>query len=111
MDYVVACARVFAKVMDLGMAIVTWGDAILSLCCQNLIELYLAILPPCFSVAGLQEATTAAAAEIVRPVGLHFDKVFFPHHGFDHKAKIFGHRIAQGLSDQLTGILNRELDL
>ncbi len=59
----------------------------------------------------MQETTAPAAAEVVGPVGVHVDEILLAHHGFDHKAHIFGNGITQGFTYQLTGILKRELDL
>jgi hypothetical protein len=42
---------------------------------------------------------------------VHVDEVLLAHHGFDHKAQIFGNRIAKALADDLAGILDGELDL
>ena len=56
------------------------------------------------------ESAAAAAAEIVGPVGVHVDEIFFSHHGFDHKPQVFGHRVAEGFAHQLAGVLNRKFD-
>ena len=59
----------------------------------------------------MKETTAAAAAEVIRSVGVHFYKVFFTHDRFYDKAQIFGDRITKAFTDNLTGILDRELDL
>jgi hypothetical protein len=58
----------------------------------------------------LEEAAAAAAAIVVRPVGIHFDEIFFAHHGFHRVSQIFGHRIPEGFADQLTGVLYGKFD-
>jgi trehalose-6-phosphate synthase len=42
---------------------------------------------------------------------VHFHEVLFTHHFLDHVAKILGHGITEGLSYQLTRILDGEFDL
>jgi hypothetical protein len=98
-------------IMDLGMAIVAGRNAICCLCRKNLIGFCLAIGPSLFLEPGLQESTTTATAEIIRPIGGHVYKIFFSNHGPDHISQLFGNRITKGFSYQLTGILNRKLDL
>jgi hypothetical protein len=41
---------------------------------------------------------------------MHLDKIFFTHHGFDHKSQIFGNGVSVTFAYNLTGVLNRELD-
>ena len=102
---------VLAQFMDLGMAVVAGGDTIIRLGCLNLVVLDLPVLEPLFLEPGLQEAAAAAAAEVVRAVGVHVDKIFFTHHGFDHEAQVFGNRIPVALADDLAGILDGEFNL
>ena len=111
MDNWEVCAGQLAKIVDLRMAIVTCSNTVIGLGCQNLLELLLAVRPPCIRVAGLQETAAAAAAEVVGLVGPHFDKIFFPHKGRDHKAQIICNWITVTLSYYLTRILNRKLEL
>ena len=98
-------------IMDLGMAIVARRDTIGCLGGQNLIGLGLAVGPSLLGEPGLEISATAAAAEIVGPVGGHVNEVFFPDNRLDHISHVFGNRISQGLSDQLAGILQCKLDL
>lgn len=85
--------------------------AVLSSGGLDLIKLYLTIFMACFSITGLKVASAAAAAVIIGFVRGHVNKVFFTNNRFDNKTEIFSHRIAQRLSNQLTGILNRKGDL
>jgi hypothetical protein len=91
--------------MNLGMAIVAWRNAVCRAGGLDLIKFKLAVFPSGFLKSGLQETAAAAAAVIVRPVGRHINIIFFTHHGFDDIPKVFGHRITQAFSNQLTRIL------
>jgi hypothetical protein len=93
------------------MAIVTGCDAIRGSGSLDLIKLDLPVLMPRIGVPGLQIPSTATAAIIVRPVGGHVNKILFTDNTLYHKPQFFGNRIAERLSDQLTRILNRKLDL
>ena len=101
----------FRHIMHLGVAVVAGCDAIGCLGGQDLVGLGLAVGPPLLLKTGLQIPAATAAAEVVGTVRGHVHKIFFTHHRFDDIPQIFGNRITQGLSDQLTGILDRELDL
>jgi hypothetical protein len=100
----------FTHVMDLCMAVVTGRNAVVRLCCQNLVRFELAVSPAFLSISCLEKPATAAAAIIVRPVWMHLNKIFFTHHRFHRVPQIFGHRISKGLAYQLAGVLNRKLD-
>jgi hypothetical protein len=110
-NHTVIGAVMFAQFMDLGMAVVAGGDTIIRLGCLDLPVLDLPVLESFFLEPGLQEAATAAAAEVVRAVGVHVDEVFFADHGFDHEAQVFGNRVPVALTDDLAGVLDREFDL
>ena len=97
------------EIVHLRVTVVTRGDTVIRTRIQNLFGLEAAVFPSCIGVTGLQKTAAAAATVIVGAVGLHIDKVFFTHHGFDHIAQIFGHRIAKRLAHQLTGILHGKL--
>jgi len=101
----------FGHIMDLGMAVVARRDAIGCLGGQNLVGLGLAVSPSLLGESGLKESAAAAAAKVIGLIGGHVHKVFFPDNRPDHISHVFGNRITKGLSDQLTGILKRELDL
>jgi hypothetical protein len=111
MNDAVSSAIMLAELMDLGMAVVTCGNAVIGSGGLNLGVLDFPVLEPLLFVPGLQKTAPAAAAEIIGPVGVHIDKVLFAYYRFDDKAKIFCHRIAKALADDLAGILNGELDL
>ena len=100
----------FTHVMDLCMAIVTWCNAVICFCRQNLVGFELAIGTTLLSISRLEKPTAAAAAIIVGLVGIHFYKIFFTHNRFHGISQVFGHRIPKGLSNQLAGILHREFD-
>ena len=58
----------------------------------------------------MQKTAATAAAVVVGPVGVHVDKVFFTHDGFDDKTQVFGDWIAIGFANDLTRVLNRKLN-
>ncbi len=96
------------QIMNLCMAVVAWGDSILSPCVLNLVELYPAIFTALFGKPRLQKTTATAAAVIVRFVGRHVDEIFLAYNLFHHVAQIIGHGVTEGLPDKLTGILDGE---
>ena len=110
MNHGVISPVMFTEFVDLGMAIVTAGNAIIRSRGLNLFVFYFSIGKALVFKPGLQETAAPTAAIIIRPVGLHIHKVFLPHHGFDHKSQVFGNGITIALSDDLTGILYREFD-
>lgn len=93
------------------MAVVARGDAVTCLGGQDLVGLGLAVGPALLLKSRLEIPAAAAAAEVVGPVGGHVNKIFFTHNRPDHIPQVFGYRIAQGLSHQLAGILDREFYL
>ena len=99
------------QIMNLGMAIVTRGDAVIRTGLEDLFGLEFAIIPARFWVTGLQEPAAAAAAVVVRPVGAHVDKIFFTDHRLDHIPQVLRHRVTERFTDQLAGVLDREFDL
>jgi len=101
----------FAEIMDLCMAVVARGYAIIRARGQYLVRLYRTVLTPCLWVTRLEEAPAPAAAEVVGAVGGHVDEVFFPHHRLDDESEVFGHGVAKGLANELAGILHGELYL
>jgi hypothetical protein len=109
-DHAVIPAVMLAQFVNLGMAVMAGGNAVIRLGRLNLAVLDLAVLEALFLEPGLQESTAAPAAEIVGAVGLHIDEIFLADHRLDHKTKILGNRIAVTLADDLAGILNREFD-
>ena len=97
--------------MNLGVAVVARRNAIGCLGGQNLVGLGLAVCPSLLGESGLKKSAATAAAKVIGAVGGHVHKVFFPDHSTHHVSHVFGNRIAKGLSDQLTRVLKRELDL
>jgi len=106
----VVSAVVLAQFMNLGMAVVTPGNAVVRAGCLDLLVFQFSILQTLILEPGLQKSAAAAAAVVIGSVGLHVDKIFFAHNGSDHKPKVFGNGIAIALSYDLAGILNREFD-
>ncbi len=111
MDCHVLGLKVVGKIMDLCMAIVTRGNAVISSCSYNLVKLDLAIGITLICESRLEKASASATTVVVRLVGPHINKIFFPHNGLHHKPKIVCHRISVSLAYNLTRILNRKLDL
>ena len=91
--------------MNLRVAIVARGNAVLGAGGHDLVEFYFAECAALFGQSILQKAPSAAAAIVVGAVGGHVDEVFRTHHGFDHIAHVFSHGITQGLANQLARIL------
>ena len=96
--------------MNLGVTVVTSGDAVIGAGCLNLNILQPAEFQALRFVSRLQKTAAAAAAIVVGAVGLHIDKVFFPDDGFDHKTKIFGDRVTITFAYNLARILDGKLD-
>jgi hypothetical protein len=94
------------ELMNLGMAIMAAGDTVIRAGFLYLFVLQPAEFQALFFEAGLEKTATAAATIIIRPVGLHINKVFFSDDGFDYISQIFGNRIPKTLAHDLTGILN-----
>jgi len=109
-DHPITDAVVLTELMNLGMAVVTAGNAIVRSGNLNLIVFQATEFQPRFLVSGLKKATPTTAAVVIGTVGMHLDKIFFAHHAFDYKAQIFGNGIPIAFAYDLTGILNRELD-
>ena len=110
-DHRVITAIMLTQFMNLGMAVMTSGNAVIGACCFNLIIFQLSIYQTLFLESGLQKSATAATAVVIGSVGLHINKIFFTHHRLDHKTKIICDRIAIAFSNNLTRILNGEFDL
>ena len=108
MDHPVAAAVVIAEFMNLSVTIVTAGNAIVRSSRLNLNVFQPAEFQTLLFVSRLQETTATTTAIIIGAVGLHIDKIFFPHDGFDHEPKIFGNRVAITFAHNLAGILCRE---
>ena len=111
MDDRIMTAIVLAQFVNLGMTVVTSGNAVVRSRCFDLLIFELSVYQTLFLESGLQESTATAAAVVIRFVRLHIDEIFFTYHGFDHKTQIVCNGIAKGLSNDLAGVLNRKLDL
>ncbi len=98
------------QVVNLGVAVVAGSNGVLRPGCQNLLGLEFAVGPPLIRESGLEESTAAAATEVVGAVGMHVDEVLFPDHRFHDEPQVLRHRVAEGFSYQLAGILDGELD-
>ena len=106
----IAAAVMLAEFVDLSVAVVAAGDAIVGTGGFNLLILENAVLKALLFEAGLEESTAATATEVVGSVGLHVDEILFSNHGFDHKAKIFGNRVTIAFTNYLAGVLHRKFD-
>jgi len=98
------------QIVNLGVAIVTGRYTVVRLCCQNLVRLEFPVAASLFRISRLEKPAAAAAAIIVRPVGMHVDEIFFAHHRLYRIPQIFGHRIPKGLAYQLAGVLYGKFD-
>ena len=77
------------------MAVVARRNTIVRIGLYYLLELAVPIVPACLGKARLQEPPAASAAEVVGPVGIHFDEILFSHHAFDNEAQILGNGVSQ----------------
>ena len=139
MNHRIISPIVLTQFVDLGMAIMTAGNTIVGTGCFDLVILYCVawvntptlgaqylsrypvrlrrgglhfpIGKALFLKSGLEKPPAPTAAIIVGAVGLRIDKIFFPHHRFDHKPQVFGNGIPIAFPDNLTGILDCEFDL
>ena len=110
MDYSIAAAVMLAEFMNLRMTVVTAGNTIDCSGGLNLNVLHPAVFQALLLVSRLQKATTAAITVIVGAVGLHIDKIFFPHDGFNHKTQILGDGIPVAFTYNLARILDGKFD-
>ena len=110
-NYRIPAAVMLAQFMNLGMAVMTGRNAVIGPGGLDLLVFDAAIFQALFLETGLQETSAAAAAEVVGFVGGHIHKIFCPHNGFDDKPQIIGNGITVAFADNLTGVLDRELDL
>jgi hypothetical protein len=99
-----------AEFMNLGMAVMAGGNAVIGTGGLDLLVLNAAVFQTLFLETGLQKAAAAAAAEVVGFIGGHIYKVFFSHNRFDHIPKIVGNGVTVTFADNLTGVLDRKFD-
>lgn len=86
MNHAVVAAIVVAEFVNLCMAVVAAGNAVICTGGLDLIVFDLSVSQAFFLESGLEESAAAAAAEVVGFVGLHVDEVFFSDNGFHHKS-------------------------
>jgi threonine dehydrogenase-like Zn-dependent dehydrogenase len=110
MDHRIIAAVMLAQFMNLGMAVVAAGDTIICAGGFDLLILEHTVLKALFLETGLQEPAAAATTVVVGAVGLHVDEILFANDGFHHKTQIFGNGVSKTFSDDLTGILDGELN-
>ena len=110
MDDRVMPAIMFAQFVNLGMTVMAPGNAVIRSGRLDLFVFEFSIYQTLFLEPGLQESAAAAATVVIRLIGLHINKIFFTHHGFDHETQIIRDRIAIALSNDLAGVLYREFD-
>jgi hypothetical protein len=106
----VVAAVMLTQFVDLRMAVVATGNAVICSGGLDLIVLQLPIGQALFLETGLEKAATATATIVVGSVRLHVDEVLLPNDGPDHKSQIFSHGIPIAFANDLAGVLNRKFD-
>ena len=99
-----------AEFVDLGMAIVAAGDAVISSRRFDLLVFEQPVLEALILEPGLEESAAAATAKIIGAIGLHIDEVLFTNNGLYHKTQVFGNRVAVAFANDLAGVLDGEFD-
>lgn len=97
-------------IMDLGMAVMTSRNTIISPGFYYLLVFDLAVLTALFGKARLEETATTATTEVVGFIGLHFNNVFFANQGFNHETKVICNTVPIPFSHYLTGVLDGKFD-
>jgi len=110
MNRVISAVEMIVQIVNLTVAVVAGRNTICSSRRFYLIEFQFSVRVSGFRVPGLQISPPSAAAVVVGAVRLHVDEVLLSDDGLDDEAKVFCDRIAEGFSDELAGILYRELD-
>ena len=110
MNHRVVTAVMLAEFVNLGVAVVAAGDAVVRTGGLDLLVFEPTVLETLLLESGLEKTAAAAATEVVGAVGLHVDEVFFSYDGFHHVAKVFGNGVAKTLAHDLAGILDGKLD-
>lgn len=86
MNHRIISPVMFTEFMDLGMAVMAAGNAIVRTSGFNLIIFEFAVFQTLFFESGLEKSPAAAAAIVVGAVGLHVNEIFFPYNGFHDKS-------------------------
>ena len=108
MHGMVGALVMFCQIVNLRMTVVARRNTVLRLGLHNLFEFSFAVIATRFRITGLQKTAAPTTTVIIGSVGAHIDEVRFSHDGFNHHAKIFGHRIPQRFTNQLAKVLNGE---
>jgi hypothetical protein len=103
-------AVMLAQFMNLGMAVMAAGNAVVGSGSLNLLIFQSSVFEALILEPRLQESAAPAATVIIGSVGMHVYKIFFADHRFHNESEIFGYRIAIALSDNLAWILNCKFD-
>ena len=109
-NHTVIAAIMVAELMDLGVAVMAAGDAVICTGGLDLVVFNFAISQAFFFESGLEESAAAAATIVVGTIGLHVDEVFFADNGFHHKPQVFGNGVTIAFPYNLAGVLNREFN-
>ncbi len=111
MDDTIMSFVMFAEFMNLRMAVVAGGNAVIRTSGLDLLVFHLPVGQTIIFEARLEKSPAAAAAIVVGTVGLHVNEVLFTNHGFHNKPQVVGNGVAITFSDNLAGILYREFNL
>lgn len=80
MNSTVMSSEMMTDIVDLGMAVVTAGDAIISTRCHNLVKFNFSVGTAFFGEAGLQEPAATTTTIIIGLIWGHLDDIFLAHH-------------------------------
>jgi hypothetical protein len=111
MHHRIVAAVVLAEFVDLGVAVMAAGNAIIGAGSLDLLIFQATILEALFLEPGLQESASATAAKVVGAIGRHINEILLAHHRLDHETKIFGDGIAVAFTHDLAGVLDGEFNL
>jgi len=100
-----------AELMNLSMAVVAGGNAVIRTSGLDLLIFHLPVSQAFLFEASLEKSPAAAATVVVGTVRLHIDEVLFTYNGFDNKTQVVGNGVTITFSDNLAGILYREFNL
>jgi hypothetical protein len=99
------------KFMNLGMAVMTAGNAIGCTAVFNLLILQSTIFQSLIFKTRLEKSAATATTVVIGFIRIHLHQVFFTDCLLDGISEIFGNGIAKTFSYDLAGILNSKLDL